>query len=110
MLYSYFYSISLLILQTTNFQRYNSFTLPKSSSVGQIRYKYIKKNIIYCVLYYNTILSFVVLHFRSLVEESTRSYQDNTKRNVPAGIGKKFSLSSGALLTKSNIIIFLPSI
>lgn len=37
--------------------------------------------------------------YRSLVEETTRSYQDNSKRNVPVGIGKKFSLSSGALLT-----------
>ncbi|XP_025202114.1 putative leucine-rich repeat-containing protein DDB_G0290503 isoform X2 [Melanaphis sacchari] len=48
---------------TTTLPKYNSFTLPKSSSVGQIR---------------------------SLVEETTRSYQDNTKRNVPAGIGKIF--------------------
>lgn len=44
----------------------------------------------YCILIYN---------FRSLVEETTRTYQD--KRNVPVGIGKKFSLSSGALLTNS---------
>lgn len=32
-----------------------------------------------------------------MIEESTRSYRGT--RNVPSGIGKKFSLSSGALLT-----------
>lgn len=43
-------------------------------------------------------INFIII-YRSLVEETTRSHQDNSKRNVPVGIGKKFSLSSGALLT-----------
>ncbi|XP_027840644.2 putative leucine-rich repeat-containing protein DDB_G0290503 isoform X2 [Aphis gossypii] len=57
------FEMSMISETTTTLPKYNSFTLPKASSVGQIR---------------------------SLVEETTRSYHDNTKRNVPAGIGKIF--------------------
>ncbi|XP_027840643.2 putative leucine-rich repeat-containing protein DDB_G0290503 isoform X1 [Aphis gossypii] len=67
------FEMSMISETTTTLPKYNSFTLPKASSVGQIR---------------------------SLVEETTRSYHDNTKRNVPAGIGKKFSLSSGKIFPK----------
>ncbi|XP_026816304.1 uncharacterized protein PFB0765w-like isoform X1 [Rhopalosiphum maidis] len=66
------FEMSMISETTTTLPKYNSFTLPKSNSVGQIK---------------------------SLVEESTRPY-DNTKRNVPAGIGKKFSLSSGKIFPK----------
>ncbi|VVC44049.1 Hypothetical protein CINCED_3A008045 [Cinara cedri] len=51
------------VSQSKNIQKYNSFTLPKSNSANQIR---------------------------SLIEENTRFNQDNSKRNVPAGIGKIF--------------------
>ncbi|KAL5245443.1 hypothetical protein ACI65C_012853 [Semiaphis heraclei] len=67
------FEMSMISETATTLPKYNSFTLPKSSSAGQIR---------------------------SLVEETTRCYQDNTKRNVPAGIGKKFSLSSGKIFPK----------
>ncbi|KAL4131608.1 hypothetical protein QTP88_008900 [Uroleucon formosanum] len=56
------FEMSMISETATTLPKYNSFTLPKSSSAGQIR---------------------------SLVEETTRCYQD-TKRNVPAGIGKIF--------------------
>lgn len=65
------FEMSVISETTTTLPKYNSFTLPKSNSAGQMR---------------------------SLVEETTRCYQD--KRNVPAGIGKKFSLSSGKIFPK----------
>ncbi|XP_025408109.1 uncharacterized protein PFB0145c-like isoform X2 [Sipha flava] len=57
------FEISGISQATYAVPKYNSFTLPKSNSTSQIR---------------------------SLVEETTRSNQDNAKRNVPAGIGKIF--------------------
>ncbi|XP_016662205.1 interaptin isoform X2 [Acyrthosiphon pisum] len=56
------FEMSIISETATTLPKYNSFTLPKSSSAGQIR---------------------------SLVEETTRCYPDS-KRNVPAGIGKIF--------------------
>ncbi|CAI6360530.1 unnamed protein product [Macrosiphum euphorbiae] len=66
------FEMSIISETAATLPKYNSFTLPKSSSAGQIR---------------------------SLVEETTRCYPDS-KRNVPAGIGKKFSLSSGKIFPK----------